>query len=71
MLRDIEYFDSKLGKMAGCDGIGKYLITIIKSKQVKGLALAAAEPETKDTDDTSDQQVASSSSVKRNLEDTA
>ncbi|KAI0802386.1 Vps54-like protein-domain-containing protein [Xylaria sp. FL0064] len=51
MLHDVEFFKFKLGKMAGCDGTGEYLVTIIKSKQVKGVALAAAELEKKDIED--------------------
>ncbi|TWU73462.1 hypothetical protein ED733_004948 [Metarhizium rileyi] len=55
MLHDIEFFESKLGKIDGCGDTGEYLTTIIKSKQVKGVGLAAlanAEVEKKDTEDT-------------------
>ncbi|KAF7561815.1 hypothetical protein G7046_g2329 [Stylonectria norvegica] len=43
MLQDVEFFESQLGVMSGCGDIGEYLVTIIKSNQVKSIALAAAE----------------------------
>ncbi|KAK2592206.1 hypothetical protein QQS21_010094 [Conoideocrella luteorostrata] len=57
MLHDMDFFKSKLGKIDGFGDTGEYLAAIIKSKQVKGVglaALAATELETKDTQDTED-----------------
>ncbi|KAJ8128913.1 hypothetical protein O1611_g4718 [Lasiodiplodia mahajangana] len=55
MLQDVEFFQSKLGKVDGCGDTGEYLSKIIKSKQVKNLAPvapAATEREEKDAEDT-------------------
>ncbi|KID81959.1 vacuolar sorting protein [Metarhizium guizhouense ARSEF 977] len=57
MLRDIEFFESNLGKLDGCGDTAEYLTTVIKSKQAKTgrpANLAAARLEKKDTEDTAD-----------------
>lgn len=48
MLHDIEFFESKLGKMDGCDGTVEHLTTIVKSKQVKQIEYTADSAETRD-----------------------
>jgi len=35
MLLDVDYLQSRLGKMEGFEGVGEYLVDIIKSKEVK------------------------------------
>ncbi|KAL1870288.1 hypothetical protein VTK73DRAFT_2702 [Phialemonium thermophilum] len=42
MLRDIEYFESRLGKIDGFDDTGKYLADIVKAKEVEQPTLTAA-----------------------------
>lgn len=45
MLHDVEFFQSRLGKIDGFGDAGEYLTTIIKSKEIK----SAAPPETAPT----------------------
>ncbi|KAK3328427.1 Vps54-like protein-domain-containing protein [Cercophora scortea] len=44
MLRDVEHFQSRLGKMDGFEDAGEYLVNIIKSKVLKPLAPAPPPP---------------------------
>ncbi|OAQ60646.1 GARP complex component [Pochonia chlamydosporia 170] len=43
MLRDIEFFQTKLGGIDGCSEAGGYLTAIVKSKLVKGVTMAGTE----------------------------
>ncbi|KAH0594839.1 hypothetical protein MHUMG1_07136 [Metarhizium humberi] len=59
MLCDIEFFESKLGKLDGCGDTAEYLTTIIKSKQVKtgrpaNLAAAELDEDNADSSETGD-----------------
>ncbi|KFG85430.1 vacuolar sorting protein [Metarhizium anisopliae] len=57
MLHDIEFFESKLGKLDGFGDTAEYLTTIIKSKQAKTgrpANLADAQLENEDTETTAD-----------------
>jgi vacuolar protein sorting-associated protein 54 len=46
MLRDVEFFQSRLGKIDGFEDAGEYLVNIIKNKRVLALPPAPApEPE--------------------------
>lgn len=38
MIRDVEYLQSRLGRMDGFEGVGEHLIAIISSKVVKSKA---------------------------------
>lgn len=38
MLRDIEYFESRLGKIDGFEDVGEYLANIVKSKVISSAA---------------------------------
>lgn len=42
MLRDVEFFESRLGKIDGFEDAGEHLTNIIKSKEVKEVKTAAA-----------------------------
>jgi vacuolar protein sorting-associated protein 54 len=44
MLRDIEYFQSRLGKIDGFEDASEYLTNIVKSKEIKSAAAPAATP---------------------------
>lgn len=44
MIRDVEYLQSRLGKMDGFEGVGEYLIDIIKSKVVKSKTTVPTPP---------------------------
>lgn len=49
MLRDIDYFESRLGKLGGFEDAGEYLRTIAKSKEVVS---APPPPETSAVEET-------------------
>ncbi|KAK4237984.1 vacuolar protein sorting-associated protein 54 [Achaetomium macrosporum] len=45
MLRDVEFFQSRLGKIDGFDDAGKYLVNVIKSKQISAPAPPPPAPQ--------------------------
>lgn len=53
MLRDIEYFESRLGKIDGFEDASEYLTDIVKSKEVKSAATPADKPEEKQSSESS------------------
>lgn len=49
MLRDVEYFISKLSKINGFEDAGNYLASIIKAKEVEALAPSETAQEAETT----------------------